>query len=350
MKLLYLGKFLNNVASGADLVNKRNQILLQAKNDVSYLPLKSGFFTHFFLGISSEYIDVLDKELSTNQYDFVFIPQSLLGRACKHIKKKYPGVRIIVFFHNIEVQYAREYLKTKGIRALPFYIATKFWEKQCCLYADYCITLNNRDSKLLQTLYNRKADLELPTSFDDQFDMEILTRANNDKRSISIDYLFVGVAFFANTEAVQWFINEVMPKVNGHLHVVGNGMDKFPFSNLTDRIHIHGYVDDLSVFYYRAKIVVSPIHVGGGMKTKTAEALMYGKTILGSKEAFEGYQMDPQCTVLCNTAEDYVREIKRRVSDTIYFNVQARNLFVANYSTSVLRQKFNLFIETVYGK
>jgi len=37
--------------------------------------------------------------------------------------------------------------------------------------------------------------------------------------------------------------------------------------------------------------VILPIISGSGMKTKTAEALMYGKSIIGIKEAFEGYKM-----------------------------------------------------------
>ena len=68
-----------------------------------------------------------------------------------------------------------------------------------------------------------------------------------------IDYLFVGVSFFANVEAVQWFINNVMPMVDGHFHVVGKGMNKALFHNVTNRVHIHGYVDDLSDYYYRAR-------------------------------------------------------------------------------------------------
>ncbi len=37
--------------------------------------------------------------------------------------------------------------------------------------------------------------------------------------------------------------------------------------------------------------IISPIFVGGGMKVKTCEALMYGKNIIGTSESFEGYDI-----------------------------------------------------------
>ena len=83
----------------------------------------------------------------------------------QYIKKKYPLIKIIVFFHNIEIQYAQEYMRTKGLRAIPFYLSVLYWEKKCCKNADYYITLNRRDSLLLHHINTRKSDLQLPTEW-----------------------------------------------------------------------------------------------------------------------------------------------------------------------------------------
>ena len=41
------------------------------------------------------------------------------------------------------------------------------------------------------------------------------------------------------------------------------------------------------------------------MKVKTCEALMFGKNIIGTKEAFEGYELDYQKVgAMCNTKEE----------------------------------------------
>lgn len=347
-KILYLGEKIIFVTSGADQVNKRNQELLEEKFNVTYLPLVKGCLHKVFLGIVNPYLKEIDNMLSAGIYKYVFVPQSLFGRACKHIKNKFPKIKIITFFHNIEVYYAAEYRKINGLKAFPFYLATKYWETQCCKYTDYCITLNMRDSRLLKDIYNKEAVLELPTSFKDNFNEARAIAVDNNTKYSNIDFLFVGVAFFANTEAVQWFIDNVMPRVKGNFYVIGKGMDKYPFQNMSNNVHIYGFVNDLTDFYYRARMVVLPIHVGGGMKTKTAEALMYSKTILGSKEAFEGYEIDKQCMYLCETAEDYINRIESLSTHPTKINPASRDLFKKHYSNNALRKKFNSFITTIH--
>lgn len=195
--------------------------------------------------------------------------------------------------------------------------------------SDFNITLNRRDSNLLKLFYGKDSDLELPTSFDDKFNeqkrVELIRNCNE-----QIDYLFVGVAFFANIQGVQWLIDNVMPKVSGNLYVIGKGMDHVEFKNLNDRIRIKGFVDDLSFYYYNVTCVVSPIFVGGGMKTKTAEALMFGKQIIGTKEAFEGYVIDDSCMCECNTADEFICALER---DHKPLKTASRILFNTYYST-----------------
>lgn len=337
MKLLYIGQYIERISSGADQVNKRNQQLLMTlfKEQVTFLdPSIKGIFDKFLFGINRRFIELAKRELDKGEYTHLFISQSHMGRIAKVVKLNYPSVVIINFFHNIEVQYAQEYFKTEGIRAVPFYLAVKRWETLGCKYSDKFITLNNRDTDLLKKIYNKEVTIELPTSFDDKFNIERTYEGmlNDDEQ---IDYLFVGVSFFANIHGVQWFIDNVMPYLKGNLYVVGKGMDTVPFKNIKPNIHIYGFVDDLSEFYYKARIVVSPIFVGGGMKTKTAEALMYGKTIVGTEEAFEGYEVDKRCMYTCVTASNFINTISSLQLCQRY-NPYSRNLFNKFYSTSSL--------------
>ncbi len=48
-------------------------------------------------------------------------------------------------------------------------------------------------------------------------------------------------------------------------------------------------MDKTDVYYYKHAAVILPIKYGAGMKVKTAEAMMYGRTIFASDEALEGY-------------------------------------------------------------
>lgn len=345
-RLLYVGQRITVPKGGADQVNNRNQVLLESIFDgrVDYISTSSnGIFDNIFFGVSSEVLKQIDTCISSGQYDYVFLSHSLLGKAARYIKKTHPRIKIITFFHNIEVQYANEYRKTNGIKAIPFYLAVKYWERVCCENVDCYITLNKRDSKILAEVYGKTSTIELPTSFDDKYDYSKACECASEYTP-SIDYLFVGVSFFANVQGVQWFIDNVMPNVKGHFYVIGKGMDSVEFRNMTPNIHIHGFVDDLSEYYYRAHVVVSPIFVGGGMKTKTAEALMYGKTIIGTTEAFEGYQIDSNCMKLCNTKEEFLNALNSEISNTT--NKFARDLFESCHSNRMALLK----LQTVFHK
>jgi hypothetical protein len=326
MKLLFIGEKQEKVLHGWDHGNKKNQVILEEIFDVvNYIPLDSHSLKgKVFIGITNSFLKKLDEELSKG-YDYVFVCQSTCGRVCKHIKLKYPFIKIITFFHNIERQYAEQYLKVSGIKAIPYFIRAFVFERMAAKYSDYCVVLNDRESNLLNKFYGKYADAVMPLSLEDRFQPK---DSVTDKDDVLIDYLFVGTAFYPNIEGVQWFIDNVMPKVSGTFIVVGKDMKESLFSNMNDRVHVYGFVDDLSDFYRRAKTVVSPIFHGGGMKTKTAEALMYGKRVLGTKEALEGYVLDSDSIVECNTAEEFIYSLSSMDNSDKTFYEESRNNFL----------------------
>lgn len=331
MKLLYVGKKQLILKHGWDHVNKRNQVVVEHLfNDVVYIPLDYNSISHYLnFGVTNKVIDHILSELK-NGYDYVFVCQSLCGRICKIIKKNYPNVKIITFFHNIEKHYAHEYKKVSGIRAIPYYLRVFVWEKMAVKYSDYYITLNERDSDMLKKYYGCEADVIMPTSLKDNFSE--YNSLSNEEPKINIDYLFVGSAFYANINGIQWFIDNVLPHVSGNLYIVGLNMSEDKFRNLSNRVHVLGFVENLSLFYNQAKIVISPIFHGGGMKTKTAEAMMYGKCIVGTKEAFEGYRLAPDCMFLANTKEDYISILNGLRESKQLFYPSSRTLFIKEYS------------------
>jgi len=93
--------------------------------------------------------------------------------------------------------------------------------------------------------------------------------------------------------------------------------------------------------------VVLPIISGSGMKTKTCEALMYGKRIFGTDEAFEGYgEVERAECVRCSSADDFVTAINEYLQrDIPSFSPAARRYFSENFSTDTLRERFCAFME-----
>ncbi len=333
MKLLYIGGKQEVVLHGWDQVNRRNQVVLEHLFDkIDFIPLVTNTMEgKIYIGITKAFLREVDKYLKNSDYNYVFVCQSLCGRVCKYIKKKYPEVKIITFFHNIEKFYASQYFKVSGIKAIPYYLRSLIFEKMAVVNSDYCITLNERDSALLESIYGRPADIIMPTSLEDKYQQKCAITCEDDE---IIDFLFVGTAFYPNIEGVQWFIDNVLPRVKGNLTVIGKDMKEGLFNNLSNKVSIYGFVDDLSDYYRRAKCVVSPIFHGGGMKTKTAEALMFGKYIIATKEALEGYHINPISMKKCENANDFIMAIKEIEESNNVFYKESRDVFVDNYSYS----------------
>jgi hypothetical protein len=77
------------------------------------------------------------------------------------------------------------------------------------------------------------------------------------------------------------------------------------------------------------------------MKTKTCEALMYGKTIFGTNEAFEGYNaLDLQKhDWLCNNVQDFVTKINAYLEiEKTKINYYSHDVFINNYSNDLVEK------------
>lgn len=202
------------------------------------------------------------------------------------------------------------------------------------------ICLNDRDNKLLEEYYSREANLILPITFSD------LWKAGEYGNEREEFLLFVGSYFDANVQGIKWFVKEVLPNIDFNIKIVGKGMEQLrekKFLENVRRVEVIGGVDDLAPYYKKAAAVIMPIFMGGGMKVKTAEALMNGKTIFGSKEAFEGYDLeDISGLYLCEDKDAFINAINDfKNREHANFNINIRNLFLDKYETDAYIKKFS---------
>lgn len=270
--------------------------------------------------------------------DIIFLDTSFLGKIIKKVDKK-----TIVFFHNVEADYMWNKVKKEGMGYLPAYWATKYNEK-CAMLADRVICLNHRDSMRMKQLYGRKADFLLPITFKDNFDKN--KTVSGYKREI----LFLGSLFPPNENSVEWFIKEVVPKLDKvTLNIVGKDFEKRREEYEQNRnVRVIGTVDDTAIYYYNHAAVVLPIQYGAGMKVKTAEAMMYGRRIFASDEALEGYEIDGVKGISrCNTAQEYINAINTYFAqeEQKAYEEEVRILFLKNYETKAVQERFSEMID-----
>jgi glycosyltransferase involved in cell wall biosynthesis len=154
--------------------------------------------------------------------------------------------------------------------------------------------------------------------------------------------LFVGGTFYANRAGITWFGKYVAPNIDIKTYIVGRGFEKFKDElEIDGKVIVIGEVDSLSEWYLKAHFVIAPIFDGSGMKTKVAEALMYGKKIIGTPEAFTGYEeISDIAGRVCRTAADFVEAIES-VDEivTSSFDKDLRSIYEEKYSYTASRAR-----------
>lgn len=265
--------------------------------------------------------------------DIIFLDNSVLGKLLGKIKGKR---KIITFFSNVEVDFARHKVENSGLIYLPTYWVTKYNEKKTVEQSDYFICLNERDRKRLNQVYGISAGMVWPITFKDKFDFNKI-----EKSEIKKELLFIGSFFPPNYYGIKWFVEEIMVELTEYkLTIVGRGFENKKEELERENVIVLGTVESLDEYYYSFPALVMPILYGDGMKVKTAEAMMYGKTIFASKEALEGYDVSglKKGIYECGTKEEYINAIRKCFKDKVVerYNAEVRQLFLEKYETNNL--------------
>ena len=290
----------------------------------------------YFLGLTPAKVKAIAYK--AQGFDFVFIDRSLFGVIAKGLKEAGYKGRIITSFQNTEVAY----MEAKMPKRLPFRsVVIRCADKNdrwSCAYSDKVIVLNERDKASLQSLYGRTAEIMIPVAMDDK--CKGMTPDKQEMTRPRLRCLFLGAYFLANTEGIVWFMQNVYPQVDVEVKIVGRGMGQLKAEQpeLLRNIEVVNDAPELLPYLQWADVMVLPIFAGSGMKVKTCESLMYGKNIIATDEALEGYEVEQGVSAWrCNTPEEFVQTITDFAQHPRpRFNQAARQCFLDKYSNEAV--------------
>ena len=273
-------------------------------------------------------IDFIKK----NNISYIFIDGSNLGLLCKYIKQFDNNIRILVFFHNTEVKFFFDsFLINKTIHSLGVMIANYFAERNSCNYSDEIIALTKKDMIQINKIYKKKTNYIFPLFVKDLLKKNV---SKNYKFNLQKKYiLFVGSAFYANLNGIIWFVKKVLPKIKINLAIVGYGFEKYKNFLKNEKIIFLGKSKNINKWYKKSNFVVSPIFLGSGMKNKVAEAIMFGKKIVGTSETFVGYEsIKGKIGYECNDEKIFIKTINNLVKSKEIYSSKIRHLYKKNFS------------------
>ena len=213
-------------------------------------------------------------------------------------------------------------------------------DRWSCRHADRTIALSTRDDDELFRRYGRHADVLIPVAFVDRYRHDTYPSESIGNPPLC---MFLGAYFPANVEGIEWFVKNVLPRVNIRMQIVGKGMEKLKEADwMRPDIEVLSNVPDLGPLFEAADIMVLPIFKGSGMKVKTCESLMYGKNIIGTPEAWSGYELDyAKAGGCCLTGDEFVASINDFCErPRPRFNAYSREIFINQYSADRMVDKF----------
>ena len=291
-------------------------------------------------GVTTASVHAIRRRIAEEGIDELWLDGSNLGRLAVAVKRAAPGVTVTTFAHNVEARFFLGGLRHRpGPHALAVLFANWAAERLAVRHSDRLIALSERDSTLFGRLYRRSASDLLPMAIDD-------AGAVPDRGAASRDgLLFVGGAFYANLAGMRWFAEEVAPRLAMQTKVVGRGFEAYREElEASGAIKVVGGVYDLAPYYRDALAVIAPIFDGSGMKTKVAEALMHGKPVIGTAEAFTGYE-GLDAGIRCDTSEAFIAAIRGLETDPpARFDPALRALYEAHYSPQALGRQLNAIL------
>jgi len=227
-------------------------------------------------------------------------------------------------------------------------VANYLAERKAVRCSDILIALTEHDSLLLRRLHGRGATHIAPMALQDKAVPANGAASENAATERERYLLFVGGAFYANRLGIGWFIKKVAPRIGIKTVVVGRGLEALkPGLESSANVEIVGAVQSLADWYFGAHCVIAPIFDGSGMKTKVAEALMFGKKVIGTREAFSGYEdVAERVGWICATEDDFVDAIHRTEPlELPRFDPQVRAIFDHNYSYEAARARLANILE-----
>jgi glycosyltransferase involved in cell wall biosynthesis len=296
-------------------------------------------------GLNNESIATALLKIREKKVTKLFVDGSNLGEIVKIVKKEYPYIQVCTFFHNVEARFfLGAFRQNKTYRALAILLVNYLSESKAVQFSDKIICLSERDSSLLHRIYGRSATHISPIALRDNLSLHINTGNDIQQEKFA---LFVGGSFYANVAGITWFVKNVVPRITIKTCIVGKGFEAVRDKlELPGKVEVVGEVESVADWYRKAHFVVAPIFDGSGMKTKVAEALMFGKKILGTPEAFTGYEaISNRAGCVCTTADDFVAAIE--AADTIVrssFDNELRVAYELTYSYAAARARLEAIL------
>jgi glycosyltransferase involved in cell wall biosynthesis len=300
----------------------------------------------FYYLSRSKYQKILIDIVNKNDYDIVQVEFWYAGQVFKYFPS---SIFKVIDTHMIAFEEKQLYFKKKYGNNIPFrkklfLKRIKKMETEMLDLADMNIAISSSDLQELSKNCPGKTSILIPMGQD------IDSSKNFKVKPIENTILFYGsmggkqniFAFFRFWNNIYPIIIQKIPSTK--LLVVGNNPPESIKSLANGKsIIVTGFVDDIREHLARAGVMVLPLEVGVGFRSRVIEAMSLGIPVVGTHNALD-------CLEMTHGVHGYISDSNQEIADyliTILLNSNIRNSMSAACKAFVV-EKYD--IESTYGK
>ena len=166
---------------------------------------------------------------------------------------------------------------------------------------------SKKDADLIHSLYGK------PASYTNEYLKSIVFPANIEQRK---QFVFYGYwKRSENTEGLIWFIERVMPRLDGNFEflVIGGGLDDTTKAKYLDThgIRYMGFIENPLAIIMQSAALICPLFQGAGVKVKVIDSFTTGTPVIGTDLAFEGLPNIQELSYVAQSADEFFKVIKK---------------------------------------
>ncbi len=298
------------------------------------------------LNLATPYnIRIAEALLETDQFDIIQLEHSYTFALFRKLRRRIEEqkIRVVCWEHNVEHIVAREAARFahnwfwKLMYSLEAFTLAEFYRVAYSTISNFYY-LSPPDLEYFRKRFSGPG-LNLQVG-----DVLLPDRGFRDEaRNENIILFSSDLNYYPNRDGLEWFLKEIFDSVlrvvpDTLLYVTGNsGASKANFT-VHDNVVLTGHVpaDELERLYLKAKVFISPLRFGSGIKFKVIEAMSYGVPVIGSSISFEGMDVtNYQDCIVSNHDADFAQRTIEVLRDSRRGSALGENgyeFFRKNYS------------------
>ena len=265
----------------------------------------------------------VDKTIEENNIEKVFVFSSAMAQ----FVQKHQNLEIVIDFVDVDsdkwLQYSQKtswpmnwVYKREAKRLLAY-------DSEMAKLAKMNLFVSEEESKLFKALVDTEAN---KISFvNNGVDLEYFN--NTEQYQAVYDtsdniIVFTGAMdYWANVDAVIWFVTEVFPIIRqqcntAQFYIVGSKptKDVLKLANHAG-VFVTGRVEDIRPYLFFANVVVAPLLIARGIQNKVLEAMAMGKKVVVTPQAIEGINIVDEDVYTLQDPFDFANQVLELLED-----------------------------------